>query len=448
MIAAWPTLSRESETWFHHRGAFVSAQRLVEPPRLVRLVAEVLDGLEVEQAVDGLGARAPVFPVHLPAELQPPLGHRHGVGDVEDHHRDGGERDGRVERVPQDDEHQAQLDHGGDDREQAEAQQALDGPGAALDRQRQPPRLAPEVETHRERVEVSEHFQRDGADGPLRDVDEDGVAGLVEREGEDPRRAVGEDEGQRHGDEDARVAGAIAGNDAAGRGGVACEGALARGGGIPRDAGREGVHGPPVEHRDVHRRHLRRHQRGEREQHPQPQRRRTGRPQVGQQRAQGLPAARRAFLGDGESRTASHRSRSPFPCTVAHLRCGRRRKNDCRERSPSTLGSRGRRVPAQPAGGAPISAMCLHQGAGRETTACRRRFGSGSGRWNERGSRTVAAREAIGISFILDWRSRFRSRDNLTMTRAGPGSARSVEPSRSHDDERKRALRQDRRMVG
>ena len=295
----------------HHRGAFVSAQRLVEPPRLVRLVAEVLDGLEVEQAVDGLGARAPVFPVHLPAELQPPLGHRHGIGDVEDHHRDGGERDGRVEHVPQDDEHQAQLDHGGDDREQAEAQQALDGPGAALDRQRQPSRLPPEVEAHRERVEVAEHFQRDGADGPLRDVDEDGVAGLVERQGEDPRRAVGEDEGQRHGDEDVGVAGAVAGNGAGGRGGVACEGSLARGGGIPREGGREGVHGPPVEHRDVHRRHLRRHQRGEREQHPQPQRRRTGRPEIGQQRAQGLPAARRAFLGDGESRTASHRIRTP-----------------------------------------------------------------------------------------------------------------------------------------
>ena len=168
----------------------------------------------------------------------------------------------------------------------------------------------------------------------------------------------------------------------------------------------------------------------------------------GQQRAQRLPAARRAFLGDGESRAASHRSRSPFPCTVAHLRCGRRRKNDRRERNPATLGSRGRQVPAQPAGGAPISAMCLHQGAGRETTACRRRFGSGSGIWNERGSRTVAAREAIGISFILDWRNRLRFRDGLVMTRAGIRSARSVEPSRSHDSERKRALRQDRRMVG
>ena len=340
----------------------------------MRLVAEVLHGLEVEQAVDGLGARAPVFPVHLPAELQPPLGHLHGVRDVEDHHRDGGERDGRVEHDPQDDEHEAQLDHGGEDGEQAEAQQALDGPGAALDRERQPSGLPSEVEAHRERVEVAEHFECDGADRPLRDVDEDGVAGLVEREGEDPRRPVGEDEAQRHGDGD----------------------------GGARDGGREDVHGPPVEHRDVHRRHLRRHQRGEREQHPQPQRRRTARPQIGQQRAQRLPAARRAFLGHGESRAADHRSRSPFPCTVPHLRCGRRRRNDCREGNPVTLGSRGSRVLAQPAGSAPISTMCPHKRAGRETTECHRRFGNWSGIWSGQGSRIVGARETIGISFILD----------------------------------------------
>ena len=126
---------------------------------------------------------------------------------------------------------------------------------------------------------------------------------------------------------------------------------------------------------------LRRHQRGEREQRPQPQRRRTARPQIGQQRAQRLPAARRALLGHRESRAADHRSRSPFSCTVPHPRCGRRHRNDCREGNPVTLGSRGSRVPAQPPA-APRFPRCVPtrgQDARQPNAAEDSRIGRGSG---------------------------------------------------------------------
>ena len=88
-------------------------------------------------------------------------------------------------------------------------------------------------------MQVAEHLQRDGADRPLRHVDEDGVARLVERERQDPRRAVGEDEREGHGDEADVVEG-------------------------------ERIDRPRVEQRDVYRRHPGCEQHRHREHHPQP----------------------------------------------------------------------------------------------------------------------------------------------------------------------------------
>ena len=300
----------------HHRGALVPVQRLVEPTRLVRFVAEVLDGLEVEQTVDRLAARAPFLLVHPPAELDAPLRHHQGVADVEDDRRHRGQRDDRVQHVPQNDEHEHELDRGRNDREQTEAQQERDRPRSAADRLRQPSGLPPEVKPQRQRMEMVEHIQRDGANRPLRDIDEDGVACLVERKGQDPRGAVGQDERHRYRDEADVVEG-------------------------------ERIDRTRIEQGDVHRGYPGRDQHGHREHDSNPQRRRAGRPQIGQQGSQGPPPAGRAFLGNGESRKISHRSCAQSPRAVS-LPCqgGIGRANLCimstktRDGSPGTAGCR------------------------------------------------------------------------------------------------------------
>jgi hypothetical protein len=75
MISCWPVLSSDSVLWlFSWRGA--ALQVLVVAPGLEVLVVEVLDGLVVQQRVDGARMRRRVELVHLAlAELRAPLGH-------------------------------------------------------------------------------------------------------------------------------------------------------------------------------------------------------------------------------------------------------------------------------------------------------------------------------------------------------------------------------------
>ncbi len=66
------------------RGRLVAGHGNIEPTRLHALIAEILDGLEVKEAVDrpGIGLRIAV--VHLAADVDPPLA--------------GGEREPEIER--------------------------------------------------------------------------------------------------------------------------------------------------------------------------------------------------------------------------------------------------------------------------------------------------------------------------------------------------------------
>src|SRR4029079_10266545 len=65
-----------------HRRFLVDAQRAIETPGFVLLIAEILDGLEVQEAVDGLGRRLAVALVHGAAELETPFGYGEGEPDV------------------------------------------------------------------------------------------------------------------------------------------------------------------------------------------------------------------------------------------------------------------------------------------------------------------------------------------------------------------------------
>ena len=241
-----------------HRRPLVATQRRIEAARLIGLVAEILDGLVVEQAVDRPRVRFLVGLVHAPAVFQAPLGDDHRVGH-ESH--DGAERHQRepeIEQGPQDDADHRQFEQRRQDVEQREAEQEIDRLGAAFDRPRQPAGLAVEMEAEREPVQVAEGRERDLADRPLADLGEDRVAEFPEGGRQHPDDAVAED----HADGHDRQRLAVRAED---------------------------IHRLLVEDRDVDGGDLGKREEAQRHRDPDPDLERAPGPEIGQQRSQSVP---------------------------------------------------------------------------------------------------------------------------------------------------------------
>ncbi len=182
-------------------------QRLVVAPRLEGLVVEVLDGFVVEQRVDGLGLAGGFQLVHLAAELGAPLGHRDGEHDVE-HQRHQRDPDvAHVELGAQQGEHEHHLDQGREDAVERVGDQRLHPARPALDVARHAAGLALQVEAQAQRVQVTEHLQRDRACGALGGLGEHQFAQLGEHAGGQAQQAVGHDQPQRHHQQRQRTAG-------------------------------------------------------------------------------------------------------------------------------------------------------------------------------------------------------------------------------------------------
>ena len=232
-------------------------------------VAEVFDGFVVEQAVDGAGVGAVVLLVHHSSKFDAPFRNKHRVSDVNRYRDDRNERHPDVQRLPQDNEHQSQLEHGRHDTEEAEAEQNLDGFGAALYGSREPSGLAGQVKLERQEVQMAKHLQRDGANGALADLGKQCIAKLSEGEGQYPGGAVGENhpdgEHQRH-----RALPDV-----------------------------QGIDGITIEEWQVDYRYLGRHQAGEGEHHPGAQSPLVLGPQIGQETAQRPEAAERGSSRGG-----------------------------------------------------------------------------------------------------------------------------------------------------
>src|SRR4029450_9311785 len=129
-----------------HRRFFPALHALVVAARLPFLVAEVLDGLVVEQAVDRTRVGFGVELVHLAAEAGAPVGDHHGRRYLE---RKRAERDREERRGgggDQDRSDEADLYKCGQDREQRVADQRRDAALAALDIAREAARLSREME--------------------------------------------------------------------------------------------------------------------------------------------------------------------------------------------------------------------------------------------------------------------------------------------------------------
>ena len=198
MIALCVDVEQRQRRLARDRRVLPALQALVVAARLPLLVAEVLDRLVVEQAVDRARVRLRVELVHLAAGTRAPVGDRDRREDVE---RQRGERD-RDERPvvagDQDRRDEADLDQRGQDREQREADQRGDAALAALDVAREPARLPREMEAQRQRVQVAEHLERDRAHRALRHLCEQVFAKLGEERRRQPQHAVGDEQREGH----------------------------------------------------------------------------------------------------------------------------------------------------------------------------------------------------------------------------------------------------------
>ena len=157
MIALCADVERRQRRLALHRRLLPALQALVVAARLPFLVAEVLDRLVVEQAVDRARVGLAVELVHRRRKCV-----RHSVivmvNDDVERERARGDRDERpVVAGDQDRRDERDLDQRRQDREQRVADQRRDAALAALDVAREPAGLAREVEAQRQRVQVAEH---------------------------------------------------------------------------------------------------------------------------------------------------------------------------------------------------------------------------------------------------------------------------------------------------
>ncbi len=182
------------------RGAFIGVERRVVAARLVRLVGKVFDCLEIEEAVDRLGAGLAVALVHLAAKAHPPVGHQKGEADVEEDRRQGDGGELPIVEPPQDAAHQQHFEQGRQNVEQHERQQEIDAGGAALNRPREAPGAAFEVKAQRQRVDMGKRRQGQPAHRALGDRGEHRGAQFVEPLRHDARQPVADDQRHRHRD--------------------------------------------------------------------------------------------------------------------------------------------------------------------------------------------------------------------------------------------------------
>ena len=183
------------------RRRLVFAQVLVVAPGLELLVAEILDRLVVQQAVDGPGIRLGIQLVRLAADRHAPLGDHHREADVDDHRAEGDGGEAPVELGEQHHRDQGELqDHWENGKDQVR-EQRRDAARAALDVARHAAGLPVEMEAQAQAVQMPEHAERNAPDRALRHRHEQHVAQLAEERRGEPQDSVDREQRDRHRDD-------------------------------------------------------------------------------------------------------------------------------------------------------------------------------------------------------------------------------------------------------
>ncbi len=165
---------------------------IVITPRLHALVAEILDGLVIDQAIEGLAVGLRIQPVHLMTVIHAPLGHGEGKEGVEGHGAKSHQGKGQFVAGQQDGRHQAELHQywqyaeghiveNGADRARPPLQVPADGSALTL-----------QVIAQRQPMQMLQHPGREPAHGPVTDPREDDVAQFVEQGRGKLEQAIGQ----------------------------------------------------------------------------------------------------------------------------------------------------------------------------------------------------------------------------------------------------------------
>ena len=164
----------------------------------MRLVAEILDRLVVEQGVDGLGPCLVVVVVHRAPDAHPHVGEPQGKAQIRADRDEGQQRETPVEHRPQDAGDHDHLDQRRHHVEHRQPQHGLDALRAAVDDARQPPRLPVQMEPQRQRVQVLEDLQRHLPRRALLHGSKHRVAQFPKSLGGDAQAAVRDDQCDRN----------------------------------------------------------------------------------------------------------------------------------------------------------------------------------------------------------------------------------------------------------
>ncbi len=140
-----------------------AAQGIIVAPEFIGFIAEVLDGLVVQQAVDGLAAGLGVQRIHGDPVLHAPFRDFHGEHDIDNHRGDGDEREPDVIAEQQDAGDHENFHQRGQQVEHHVVEQRTDAARAPLDVARQATRLAFQVKAQGEFVQMLQCLERHAA---------------------------------------------------------------------------------------------------------------------------------------------------------------------------------------------------------------------------------------------------------------------------------------------
>ncbi len=178
-----------------HAQALVTRHRLVISRRLALFGAEILHGLEIQQAVDRLGVGVAVALVHRTSDRNAPVGGDRGVDEIR---QDGNQNDRNVspvERVEQSCYDEREFDQRRNGGEHRRSNNGFDRVTSTLENPGQSAGLALEMKAQRKLVQVNENFDRQSSHAIHRDRCEQGVPSLLRQRHADAQQTIADSQG-------------------------------------------------------------------------------------------------------------------------------------------------------------------------------------------------------------------------------------------------------------
>ena len=178
--------------------SFPLLQLLVVALAFPGLVVEILDRLEVDQAIDRAHVRRGIQLIHRAPQMRAPVADQHGENDISAQGDKRDEAEIPCVAIEQNAQHQRDFNERGQDGIQRVADERTDRARAAFDIAREPAGLPLQMKAQRERMQMLEYLQGNGAYRLLRHAGEENFAQLGKQRGGKTQRTVGREQADRY----------------------------------------------------------------------------------------------------------------------------------------------------------------------------------------------------------------------------------------------------------